>query len=105
LAWPVDPLTPVLVSLVSAETWPDRARLVWSWGGQLHPLFAIQRRTPATAWQSVGTTEPDGDGSIVYEDLKVVASTRYAYRLALEANGREQVFGETWVEIPPSPSL
>src|SRR5262249_14449131 len=76
--WSSDGITPVLVSLVSAEAWPGRARLVWY--VEDSGLRVTVYRTGGEGWIAVGTAFADGSGRITYEDDRVAPGGRYGYR-------------------------
>ena len=92
--------TPVLVSLASAEGFPDRVELAWQVGGSGVVRVSIQRRETTGDWLDLGTAMPDGTGRIVFTDHDVISGHRYGYRLGYVEDGSGVFAGETWVEVP-----
>jgi len=97
---PTDGITPILLSLFSAEASMERVRLVW-YAFQEPPLVAkVQRRTANDEWREIGVVVGDGTGRMSFEDRSVTPGARYGYRLAVTENGTERFHAETWVEVP-----
>ena len=97
-------ITPVLVSLVSAEADDHGVRVRWSMAGD-HAVAGVYRRTAETAWTRVATVTADGSGLIVHEDRAVSPGTRYGYRVGIPTPTGEQFLGETWVTVPAVATL
>ncbi len=103
LQFPPGGPTPTLVSLVSAEAGPDRARLVWQ--AAAGATATVYRRTAETAWQQAGRVSADALGRVAFEEAGLTAGMRYGYRLALDGAGAGSAMGETWIDIPAAPVL
>lgn len=97
-----DTPTAALISLVRAESAPDRVTLTWL---ASEPVTATVERSAGGPWTEVARRTTDGNGMIGFEDRDLVPGTRYGYRLRLTAEGGEQVLGETWVDVPLAASL
>jgi hypothetical protein len=91
-------LTPVLASLISARALPDR--VVLSWSTHEDVAVRVERRAPDGEWRPMGERRSDASGVVVFEDVDVVPSARYGYRLVLTQVGEEIAAGETWVDVP-----
>ena len=96
----VGPITPTLLSLVSAQAEPDRVRLIWFAADGLALPARVYRRAVDGDWQVLGQVWADGTGRISYEDTQVAAGARYGYRLGVMQGGVEELLGETWVDVP-----
>ena len=104
-AFDLDTPVPALVSLVSAEGFPDRTEIAWQLGGSTAGRITIQRRETDSPWLDVGAAVADGAGRIALTDRDVIAGTRYGYRLGLVENGLGMFLGETWVDVPRTNQL
>jgi hypothetical protein len=90
--------TPVQVSLVTTETTPTSARVVWQLEGV--ESATVQRSDDGERWHSVATVIPDGQHRIVFDDFDVVPGATYAYRLGFQGDAGMLFAGETEVRIP-----
>jgi hypothetical protein len=104
LGFPGGDVTPVQVSLVSAEAWPGRVRLAWYSGGD-PDLSATVERTVGGGWNEVGSVFADGTGRLTFEDDTVIPGQRFGYRLRIRDGGSDQFSAEAWVEIPRATQL
>jgi len=98
-------LTPVLLSLVSAEEKDGRVQLDWYSPDAAALSASVYRRTESSDWQSLGGVVGDGTGHLRYEDRAVSAGVRYAYRLGYVEQGLVRFTAETWVEVPAALTL
>jgi hypothetical protein len=92
-------VTPVLVSLVSADVENGLVRIIWkvdAGGGRC----TIERAGPGGAWAFRAAVTPDGMGRIVFEDASVHAGDRFGYRLIASGGDVSQPTGEVWIDIP-----
>jgi probable HAF family extracellular repeat protein len=96
-------IVPTTLSLVEAQASAERVTLGWYAAQDLHAT--LQRRSADEAWSNRAEVSSDGSGMIRFEDAEVVAGRRYGYRLALQANGRTEFLGETWVDVPATLAL
>jgi trimeric autotransporter adhesin len=95
-----DEPVPVQVSLVSARAENGRVCLSW-FAADGHTLAAkVYRRTAASDWQAIGSISADGTGTLAYEDARIIAGTRYGYRLGVGTGVQESFLGEAWVDVP-----
>lgn len=90
----------VNLSLASAEAEADRVTLVWHGAGAGALLARVERRGQSEDWMILGIAQAEGADRLRYEDHKVVAGERYAYRLAYVDEGIERRTTETWVDVP-----
>ena len=95
--------TPVEVSLVSADAFPDHVSLRW-YDPQAGSA-TVYRADQPEAWKALASLAPDASSIIRYEDAAVVAGSRYGYRLGITTNGAESYVGETWVTVPAAASF
>ena len=93
-------VTPVLLSLVSAEEKDGRVQLDWQSSDAAALSASVYRRTESSDWQSLGGVVGDGTGHLRYEDRTVSAGVRYAYRLGYVEQEIMRFTAETWVEVP-----
>jgi hypothetical protein len=93
---PVD----VAVSLAASDIQPDRVSITWFLADPGRPAAAVERRTPAGAWETRAMIAPDGVGYLRFTDAQVTAGGRYGYRLRVAARAGEEWSGETWVDVP-----
>jgi len=94
-----DTPTATLLSLASLDATSARVRIAWAGADPLESA-TVYRRTPATAWRSLGTVVADGRGMIEFEDRDVTPGATYEYRLGVLSQSGEAFYGATWVEIP-----
>ena len=94
-----DTPTGVLVSLVGADATAQHVRVRWSLAQRIGSVV-VQRRASDRDWDAVGSAAPDGSGIVTYEDSDVLPGQRYGYRLAVNSNGVQRMFGEVWLTIP-----
>jgi trimeric autotransporter adhesin len=100
-----DLTTPVLVSLLGAETEPDVVRLAWAVGIDAWSRAVVQRSTTPGEWVPIGDAVGDGGGRVRFEDRDVRPGARYGYRLEVIAGGERTIAGEVWVDVPRAPRL
>ena len=98
-------LTPVLLSLASADARDGRVQLDWYSPDAVAASASVYRRTESSDWQSLGDVMGDGTGHLRYEDLTVLPGVRYGYRLGYLEGGRVRNTTETWVEVPVTLAL
>jgi hypothetical protein len=96
----IDGPVAVELALASAEATPERVALVWHGPGAGALEAAVERRRESDDWQEIGAAAAAGADRLRYEDRRVVAGERYAYRLAYKDEGIERHTVESWVEVP-----
>jgi hypothetical protein len=98
----MDHLTPITVSVASADAGPDWVRIVWYSTALAESLFV--QRWSVDAWSVVGRVAPDGSGMLHFEDFSVAPGTRYQYRLSfVDQTGSQQTLGGVWVDTRSAP--
>jgi hypothetical protein len=97
--WTPDGVTPVLLSLQSAEAGPGVARLIWL-TSQAALEATLYRQDENSGWAVLATLVPDGSGRLRYVDEAVTAGRRYGYRLGVRSGAEETYLGEVWLTIP-----
>jgi hypothetical protein len=95
-----DPGTPVQLSLVESQAFPDRVRLVWWAPGAPGAAAVVSRREPPAPWQALASLVADGQGYFVYEDRTVRPGAGYAYRLAVSDGAGQTLSEEAWLDVP-----
>jgi len=95
-----DTSTPVLVSVASAQGFPDRVELMWEVGDNSVGAVAIYRAENAGEWRSLGLRMLDGARRASFIDRDVEPGRHYGYRIGFFEGGEEVFAGETWVEVP-----
>lgn len=101
-ARPVSPGDPP--RLVSAESWPGRARLTWQTAPSDPRTLEVLRQATGANWSDLASLKADLEGRLVFEDRGLTPGSTVFYRLATESNGQQVVFGPTPVQIPlPKP--
>ena len=96
---------PVLISLASARAENGRVRLTWFAADGRTGAARVYRRTAGSDWQAIASVSADGTGMLAYEDVQVMAGTRYGYRLGVFDAGQELFMGEAWVDVPLAAAL
>ena len=97
----LDAVTPVAISLASAEMQSDHVRITWSAEGAVNLKATVERSEGASGeWTAVGGATAAGSDRLVFEDRTVVAGTRYAYRLVIAENGSPTISEPVWVTVP-----
>src|SRR4029077_16761578 len=91
--------TPVLVSNVNAEAFPDHASLAWWLGGDALSAVAVERRSESGEWREIAAAAVSG-GVARYEDRGVAPGARYVYRITYVERRVRQTPGAGWVTIP-----
>jgi hypothetical protein len=91
-------LTPVLVSVMTAEATADRVHLIWQ--TEDVERATIHRREGEGEWRYLATVLPDGQRRIHYEDTDVTPGVTYDYRLGIPVPAGEMYVGETRVTVP-----
>ncbi|MEQ1832017.1 MAG: hypothetical protein ABL977_03095 [Candidatus Eisenbacteria bacterium] len=89
-----------LPQLVSSESGPGRAHLVWRGAEGDTVLYSVQRRTDAEGWQTLSTGRVGRDGLLVCEDRRVLPGTQATYRLAVETRTALVGLEEISIDIP-----
>jgi hypothetical protein len=97
--------TPVLVSLVSAQTLLDRVVLAWVDPSRTVGDATVYRRRDGEEWAALGHASFDGTGRLQFEDIGVSPGERYAYRLGWREVVSEYFSAETWVDVPVALAL
>lgn len=97
--------TPVQISLVSAEAFPDRVELIWDVGADLGAAATIERSDIPGAWRAIGSQMVDGTHRVHFTDREVEAGNRYGYRLGFNKGGGEVFAGEVWVDAAKALAL
>jgi hypothetical protein len=103
LTW--DSPTPALVSLVSARTEWDVARVTWQVSDADGATLTAWRHAEATGWTGMTDLALDGQQRVTFEDRTVMEGARYGYRLSIRDGDRETFDGEVWLDIPRSAKL
>lgn len=76
---------------------PDRVSLAWRTVNAFPMPVTLWRRTPAEAWQAIGTLAPDANGVISYEDPSATAGRRYGYRITRSDRLADLVSRDQWL--------
>jgi hypothetical protein len=100
----VEPPTPTLAALVSAEARLDRVVL----RGQTSvagAAFSLERARDTGAWTTIAELRADGTGLIQFEDLGVEPGATYRYRLAGGEAGGPGYSAALAVTMPRRPVL
>ncbi len=97
-----DGLVAVAVALEDAQAEPGLVTVTWY---ATDVTSATVYRNAGAAWSALGTVYPDGTGRLTLEDRDVQAGARYGYRLGVDVDGAEELFGETWVDVPSGLAL
>jgi len=95
-----DGFIPTEALLLSAETGPTSARLVWQVQSGPPSVARIYRRDSTSTWAMYGEPAIDPQGAIRFDDEQLQAGMRYEYRLGLLNCGVERAFGPIAVQIP-----
>jgi hypothetical protein len=96
----IDAATPVAVSVVGTEIVDGRVRLAWHVQGGEGQTVQLYRRPVPGDWAKIGPITADGMGSVNYEDADVVPGRSFEYRLGITTDGKEEMFGQVWVDVP-----
>jgi hypothetical protein len=96
----IDQLTPVALSLAETEVASDHVRLTWFGEGAGALAASVERSTGEGEWLAVGAAGAQGADQLVFRDSDVVPGTRYAYRLRVWQDGKEELFEPVWVTVP-----
>lgn len=96
----IDRATPVALSLAATEIESDHVRLTWFGVGAASLSARVERSAGQDEWLSLGTPDAQGPDQLVFLDRDVVPGTRYGYRLRVWQEGKEEVLGPVWVEVP-----
>ena len=96
---------PALPALVSAEAAGGVVRLLWQVAGGADAAARVDRSESGGSWTRVGEIAADGSGQLAFEDHDVRAGADYAYRLAIDAGGREVFAGLVSVHVPLGATL
>lgn len=86
LGW-VDPATPALAALLSAEAAPGRVALVWA-GCAPGAAATVERAASGGAWRDLAGLTADAAGRVVFEDRAVEPGGSYDYRLRFADGAR-----------------
>jgi hypothetical protein len=92
--------TPVLISLVSARSLPNRVVLVWHDPSRAVGEATVYRRRVGAEWTALAHATFDGTGRLQFEDVAVTPGERYAYRIGWREVVSEYFSAETWVDVP-----
>lgn len=93
-------LAGTLPRLVSIETGPGRAHVVWQ-GSETDPTsYQIQRRTDAEEWRSLTESRLGAKGRLEHEDRGLLPGAHAVYRLAVQKQGALVTLEETPIDIP-----
>ncbi len=93
-------LSGALPQLVSAESGPGRAHLVWRGVEGDSVRYSIQRRTDGEDWRTLSTARLAQDGVLVCEDREVLPGAQAVYRLAVVTRNALVGLEEVHIEIP-----
>src|SRR5206468_3148852 len=93
----IDQATPVALALAETEVAPDHVRLTWFGEGAASLAASVERSAGDDEWFTVGRPIAQGPDQLVFLDHGVVAGTRYAYRLRVWQEGKEEVLAPVWV--------
>ena len=93
-------LSGALPQLVSSESGPGRAHLVWRGIEGDSVRYSIQRKAAAEDWRTLSTARIGRDGLLVCEDRGVLPGTQAAYRLAVVTSAALVGLEEILIEIP-----
>ena len=93
-------VTAVAMMVVGAEIENGCVRLTWYLGDYSGPTVTAYRRPDPGDWSAVATITSSGAGQFVFVDDDVVPGRRYEYRLGIRVNGREELGGAVWVDVP-----
>jgi hypothetical protein len=96
----IDRATPVALSLAATEVESDHVRLTWFGVGAASLSASVERSAGPGEWVEVGAASAQGPDQLVFLDRDVVPGTRYAYRLRVWQDGKEEVLGPVWVDVP-----
>ena len=96
----IDRATPVALSLAETEVESDHVRLTWFGEGAASLAARVDRSTGEDGWFEIGTPSPRGPDHLVFVDRDVSEGTRYAYRLRVWQDGKEEELGPVWVTVP-----
>ncbi len=97
-------VTPVLVSLASADAFPDHVTVTW-YSASPEVTEAYVYRLEDGEWYLKGAVTRDGASQLVYRDDDVSPGKRYAYRLGVRDGATERFMGEVSVVVPSRFSL
>jgi hypothetical protein len=92
--------TPPVPRLVRLDAHPGRVGLTWQAEPGAVYTATAERRTPSSAWASVGTVSADADGRLSYEDGAAQPGARYAYRLSWYRWTVASTTPDLWVDVP-----
>lgn len=93
-------LSGALPQLVSTESGPGRAHLVWRGTEGDSAWYSIQRRADGEDWRTLSSARVGRDGLLVCEDRGVLPGTQAAYRLAVVTSTALVGLEEILIEIP-----
>jgi hypothetical protein len=102
--WTPDGVTPILLSLQSAEARPGAVRLTWR-ASRTGLAATLYRQEEDHGWVALATLAADGDGGLRYVDEAVSAGRRYGYRLGVRSGADEAYLGEVWLTVPRRDAL
>jgi hypothetical protein len=92
-------VTPVLVSLASANAFPDHVTVTWySASSEVNEAYVY--RLEDDEWLLKGAVTRTGSGQLIYEDRDVTPGKRYAYRLGVRDGTIERFMGEVSIVVP-----
>jgi hypothetical protein len=82
-----------------------RLGLIWHLSGSEGLLATVSRRDSCSAWAPVESTTVDESGLVQFTDHDLFAGHSLAYRIAVQACGRDTVLQETWLQVPSAPGF
>ena len=97
---PTDPGAVISVTVVSAESQANTARILWQVQAVVPTDFLVQRRLGAAPWKGLAHLQPDAAGRLVLEDASVQPGASYAYRVRFVEGERSRFAGEVALDVP-----
>jgi hypothetical protein len=96
----IDAPAAAVVSVVGYEIADGRVKLEWSVpDGAGLPVHLYRRPVPGD-WAELGSLAVDATGRVKYEDATAAMGRSYQYALGMIENGREEFYGQVWVDVP-----
>jgi hypothetical protein len=101
----IDTPTSAVVSVVGYEIADGRVKLEWSVPDRAGLPVHLYRRPVPGDWEQIGSLAVDATGRVKYDDAAALAGRSYQYALGMIENGREEFYGQVWVDVPLATEL
>jgi hypothetical protein len=91
---------PANSSLVSFDAWPDHVALRWLSGTDRAGTATVERRAAGPQWSSLADVSTDGNGFVVYDDVRVTPGATYEYRLSWPNGASHSYSAASSIHVP-----